>query len=373
MTELRFAATHRKRGITAEFTVGAGERLAVVGPNGAGKSTLLALIAGLLQPDSGSITLGDHVLADCAAGVCVPTHLRRTALLLQEPLLFPHLTVAGNVEFGPRSQQRGRGDTAAVRDRWLTATGVQQFARRRPRELSGGQAQRVAIARALAAEPELLLLDEPLVGLDAESAPEIRALLADVLGRDGQSAVIVTHDVMDVVTIADRVLVLDSGRIVEIGKTASVLARPISPFGARFAGVNLLRGVVGGDSTTHTVEGAGLVVQGTVAHGGQIAVGSPAAAVFAPNAVGVHLERPLGSPRNVFPVTVEALSAHGDTVSVTAAAGEAIFTAHITASAAAELALFSGSTAYFVVKAHEVTIQAAPEPVVRCPTVREMG
>ncbi|WP_078283150.1 sulfate/molybdate ABC transporter ATP-binding protein [Mycobacteroides franklinii] len=353
MGELRFDAGHSGRDVQAAFTVAAGETLAIVGPNGAGKSTVLALVAGLLRPDTGEIRLGDHVLTSCATGTFVPTHRRRTALLLQEALLFPHLTVAGNVEFGIPG---GRHDVSDARDRWLESVGAGDLAQRRPGELSGGQAQRVAIARALATEPDLVLLDEPLAGLDADSAPAIRALLGRVLGRDGQSALIVTHDIMDAVAIADRVMVLDSGRVAELGETATVLARPSSQFGARFAGVNLVDGTVGEDGALHAGE---LAIYGVWSGAGNPSQGRHAVAVFKPRDVAVHLVPPGGSPRNVIAVSVTGLTAHGDSVVVTATVGTAIFTAHITAAAAAELRLAPDAPAYFAVKAHEVVIQAA--------------
>ncbi|MGH3726422.1 MAG: sulfate/molybdate ABC transporter ATP-binding protein [Mycobacterium sp.] len=359
MSELRFDAGHSGRGVHAAFTVAPGETLAVVGPNGAGKSTVLALIAGLLQPDTGEIQLGDHVLTNCATGTFVSTHRRRTALLLQDALLFPHLTVAGNVEFGLRSQRRpgrGRAEVTASRDHWLESVGACDLAGRRPGELSGGQAQRVAIARALATEPDLVLLDEPLAGLDAESAPAIRTLLGRVLGRDGQSAVIVTHDLMDAIAIADRVMVLDAGRVAEVGDTAALLARPTSQFGARFAGVNLVDGTIGEDGA---LDAGDVHIHGVWAGDGAISHGQHAVAVFGPRDVGVHLFPPGGSPRNVIAVTITTLTAHGDSVVVTASVGPTIFTAHITAAAAAELKLAPDAPAYFAVKAHEVIIQTA--------------
>ncbi|MUM17656.1 ABC transporter ATP-binding protein [Mycobacterium sp. CBMA271] len=356
MSELRFDAGHSGRGVHAAFTVAPGETVAVVGPNGAGKSTLLALIAGLLRPDTGEIRLGDHVLTSCGTGTFVPTHQRRTALLLQEALLFPHLTVAANVEFGLRARRLHRGDISASRDRWLESVGAGDLARRRPGELSGGQAQRVAIARALATEPDLVLLDEPLSGLDADSAPAIRALLGRVLGRDGHSALIVTHDIMDAVAIADRVMVLEGGRITELGDTTTVLARPSSQFGARFAGVNLVEGTMDEDGALRAGD---LVIHGVWAGTGSASSGQHAVAVFGPRTVGVHMSPPGGSPRNAIAVSITTLTAHGDTVVVTATAGTTIFTAHITAVAAAELRLTPEASAYFAVKAHEVVIQAA--------------
>ncbi|WP_156747189.1 ATP-binding cassette domain-containing protein, partial [Mycobacterium sp. E2462] len=175
--------------LDAAFSVSAGEVLAVLGPNGAGKSTALHVVAGLIRPDRGLVRLGDRVLTDTNAGVHVATHDRRVGLLLQDPLLFPHLSVAANVAFGPRSRRgwfrraraRARASSQAAALRWLKEVDAEQFAGRRPRQLSGGQAQRVAIARALAAEPDVLLLDEPLAGLDVAAAAAIRAVLRRVV------------------------------------------------------------------------------------------------------------------------------------------------------------------------------------------------
>ena len=168
--------------------------------------------------------------------------------MLQDPLLFPHLSVAANVAFSPRSS---RADAA----RWLDEVEAADLADRMPRQLSGGQAQRIALARALAAEPDVLLLDEPLAGLDVGAAAAMRKLLSRVLVRDGRSAVLITHDLVDVLTLADRVLVLEVGKITEIGSTAAILAAPRSKFGARFAGVNLVVGTAGPDGVLTTQSG----------------------------------------------------------------------------------------------------------------------
>ncbi len=239
---LAFSATLAARGFDVSFELAPGETLAVLGPNGAGKSTLLTLLAGLLDPTSGRATLDGAVLFDVGAGrrlVTEPRH-RGVALLAQEALLFPHLTALENVAFGPRSRGEHRAAARARALDWLGRVGVEDLARRRPAELSGGQAQRVAIARALAADPSLLLLDEPLAALDVAVAPAVRTLLREVL--TGRSAVIVTHDPLDAFLLADRVLILDGGRIVESGATAEVLTRPVTAFGARLAGLNLVHG-----------------------------------------------------------------------------------------------------------------------------------
>ncbi|MDQ0735236.1 sulfate/molybdate ABC transporter ATP-binding protein [Arthrobacter agilis] len=239
---LTFAATLTERGFDVSFELAPGETLAVLGPNGAGKSTLLTLLAGLLAPTSGRAALDGSVLFDVGPGRRVLTEPRQrgVALLAQEALLFPHLTALENVAFGPRSRGEHRAAARARALQWLDRVGAGDLARRRPAELSGGQAQRVAIARALAADPALLLLDEPLAALDVAVAPAVRTLLRDVLA--GRSAVIVTHDPLDAFLLADRVLILDGGRIVESGATAEVLTRPVTAFGARLAGLNLVLG-----------------------------------------------------------------------------------------------------------------------------------
>src|SRR6202012_2822139 len=292
MTELLLRAVVSDRQMDVEFSVAAGEVLAVLGPNGAGKSTALHVIAGLIRPDDGVGRLGDRVLTDTTAGVDVATHDRRVGLLLQDPLLFPHMNVAANVAFGPHSRPRwfrafgsDRAQEKAMALRWLRVVDAENLADRKPRQLSGGQAQRVAIARALAAEPDVLLLDEPLTGLDVAAAAAIRAVLRDVVTRTGCAVILITHDLLDVFTLADRVLVLESGKIAEIGPVPPVLTAPRSHFGARIAGVNLVNGTIGPDGSLHTASGA--VLHGRAA-AGDIPAGKVAIAVFAPTAVAVY-------------------------------------------------------------------------------------
>src|SRR5262249_34842580 len=173
---------------------------------------------------------------------------------------FPHMSVAANVAFGPHSRRgifrSARAKQRATALRWLREVDAELFADRRPRQLSGGQAQRVAIARALAAEPDVLLLDEPLTGLDVGAAAAIRAVLRGVVTRSGCAVILITHDLLDVFTLADRVLVLEAGRIAEIGPVPDVLTAPRSHFGARIAGVNLVNGTVGPDGALRGGSGA---------------------------------------------------------------------------------------------------------------------
>ena len=363
---MTFRMTARVHGrLEAEFTVAAGETVAVLGPNGAGKSTLLAVAAGLLRPDAGSVRLGDKVLfeRDGSRHGWVPPHLRGVALLAQEALLFPHLSVLDNVAFAPRSAGQSRATSRETARRWLAEVDALDLTARRPGQLSGGQAQRVAVARALAAEPELLLLDEPMAALDIHAAPHLRRLLKRVLA--GRSAVIVTHDVLDALMLADRVVVLDGGRIVEEGPVRGVLGRPRSAFAAGLAGLNLLAGTVTAEGLLVSGSGAagGQAVSGTSLSGtslsgtsdGEAAAGEPGVAAFPPSAVSVFLEVPHGSPRNCLPVVITELEPHAGGIRVRA--GE--LAADITPAASAELGLEPGMPVFFVVKSAEVQVYGA--------------
>lgn len=339
-------ATVADRGVDVAFEVAEGETVALLGPNGAGKSTVLAVLAGLLKPDTGRVVIdGEEVTG---ADHWVRPHARRTALLAQEALLFPHLTVLDNVAFGPRSTGSGRHEARATARRWLDEVDAAELAGRRPAHLSGGQAQRVAVARALAADPRLLLLDEPMAALDIAVAPALRQLLRKVLAD--RTTVIVTHHVLDALLLADRVVVMEGGRIAEQGPADVVLSRPRSAFAARFAGLNLVAGLA-------TPQGVRRP-DGTVLHGAAAdpapADGSPAVAVFRPSAVAVHREAPGGSPRNAIPVEVTELEPLGDVVRVRA--GD--LAADVTLASVAELGLAPGMAATFVVKATEVDVYA---------------
>lgn len=339
----------KDRDIAATLDVADGETVAVLGPNGSGKSTVLASIAGILRPDSGSVTLDGTALFDDTNGVWCPPHDRGTALLAQDPLLFPHLNALENVAFSPRSAGLSREAARTAGAQWLAEVDATDLAHRRPSQLSGGQAQRVAIARALAAEPRLLLLDEPMAALDITVVPAMRQLLKRVL--TGRSAVIVTHDVLDALLLADRVVVMEHGRIVEDGPTQDVLARPRSSFAAGIAGLNLARGLAddGGVVTASGLRIAGLP------HGVQVGTGAAAVAVFRPSAVSVHREPPGGSPRNVVRAFVRELEPHGAQVRVQTDE----ISADVTAPVVAELDLMPGTEVFLAVKASEVLIYPA--------------
>jgi molybdate transport system ATP-binding protein len=366
VSELQLRAVVADRQLDVEFSVSPGEVLAVLGPNGAGKSTALHVIAGLVRPDEGVVRLGNRVLTDTAAGVDVATHDRRVGLLLQDPLLFPHLSVAANVAFGPHSRRgifrSGRATQKQAALRWLREVDAEQFADRKPRQLSGGQAQRVAIARALAAEPEVLLLDEPLTGLDVGAAAAIRAVLRTVVARSGCAVILITHDLLDVFTLADRALVLESGKIAEVGPVPEVLTAPRSHFGARLAGVNLVGGTIGPDGSLQARSGVHWFGTPAQPLGTEPSTGQSAIAVFPPTAVAVYRDPPHGSPRNCVEVTVSELDIRGPSVVVRGQEqpdGAPGLAAEITVEAAAELRLTPGDRVWFSVKALEVALYPA--------------
>ncbi|MGE2836766.1 sulfate/molybdate ABC transporter ATP-binding protein [Mycobacterium sp. SMC-4] len=345
-----------RRNLDVELAVDDGEVLAVLGPNGAGKSTVLQIISGLVQPDAGRVQLGSRVLTDTDAGTFVPPHARGVAMLSQQPLLFPHMTVARNVAYGPRCTGKPRALAREVGHRWLDAVGAADLADRRPAQLSGGQAQRVALARALATEPALLLLDEPMAALDVTAAPSLRRLLRTVLRDARRTAIVVTHDVIDALAIADTAIVIEAGRIVEHGPVRQVLTAPRSAFAARMAGVNLISGTVASPGVLRTAWGTDLSGRGDVE------TGAPAVAVFSPTAVAVHAEPPHGSPRNVFPVTIGDIDVQGAVARIRSGQlpdGGTGPAADITPAAVADLDLHPGNTVYFVVKAQEVAIHQA--------------
>ncbi|WP_312855221.1 sulfate/molybdate ABC transporter ATP-binding protein [Agromyces agglutinans] len=337
--------------LDVSVALGPGEVLALLGPNGAGKSTLLGLLAGLLRPDTGRVVLDGRVLDEVAATTHVRPEHRRIGLLGQDPCLFPHLTAAQNVAFGPRAAGRPRCEASELAGEWLDRVGLGGFADRRPAELSGGQRQRAAIARALAAAPAVLLLDEPFASLDAEIVIDVRRMLREQLAATGTSAIVVSHDVLDAVVLADRTAVLERGRIVDEGVTAAVLAAPRSPFTAAIAGVNLVLGAAAGDA----VLAAGHRFQGVAVD--ELHDGEPAAAVFRPASVIVASRRPEGtSLRNIWSDRITAIdpAPGGARLRFEAPALQA----DVTAAALAELGLAPGDDAWLAVKAAEVRVHA---------------
>ena len=341
-------AVHRPRQLTeVDLTAERGEVIGLIGPNGAGKTTTLRALAGLLPITRGKITLDGTVLADGRHQL--PAHHRSVGFVFQDHLLFPHLTATDNVAFGLRA--RGAGKTAAreVAANWLRRLDVVALADRRPREMSGGQAQRVAIARALAGEPALLLLDEPTAALDATAAMSLRTALRDHLRALSAVSILVTHTALDALVVADRLVVMDGGVIVQSGSPAEVAARPRTQHVASLVGLNLLRGTA--------VEGAVRLTDGMEVVAAERLSGR-AFAAFSPRSVSLFADRPSGSPRNVWPGKVTSLAPHGDAIRVQIAAAMPLL-ADITPAALATLRLGPGSPVWASVKATEVTVYPA--------------
>lgn len=339
--------------VTAELRARPDEVIGIVGENGAGKTTLLRVLAGLTPLDTGRLSLDGTVVDEPATATFVAPEARPVGLARQVPLLFPHLDLRDNVAFGLRRGGMAKEAARSVATAWLEQVGVAEHARSRPHAVSGGQAQRAALARALAHDPDLLLLDEPLAALDQEGRTLVRRLLRTEERRPGRTTVLVTHDPVDTLSLTDRVVVLEAGRVVQVATPAELTRRPRSDFVARLVGLNLLRGVA--EATTVRLDGprgAGAeVVTSTPATG-------PVLVTIAPSAVALFRERPDGSPRNTWAATVDDVEAVGDRVRV-ALAGPVALVAEVTPSAVADLALGPGDPVWATVKATELTVTPA--------------
>ncbi|MET9773059.1 ABC transporter ATP-binding protein [Streptomyces sp. NPDC006367] len=318
------------------LTAAPGEVVALLGPNGAGKTTALRALAGLLPLTGGHLRL-DGVPLDRT-----PPESRPIGVVFQDYLLFPHLTALDNVAFGPRCRGATRTEARATAAAWLDRMGLAGHAGTKPRRLSGGQAQRVALARALATGPRLLLLDEPLAALDARTRLEVRARLRRHLAGFEAVAVLVTHDPLDAMVLADRLVVVEHGTVVQEGAPADIARRPRTDYIARLVGLNLYRGRAEG----HRVRlGTGPVVTTTEELSG------PAFVAFPPSAVTLFRERPTGaSARNLWRCEVAGLESHGDRVRADLT-GELPLAADLTTVGAAELGLHPGTTVWATVKA----------------------
>ncbi|MEI2714551.1 MAG: ABC transporter ATP-binding protein [Nocardioides sp.] len=301
--------------LSAELEIGPGEVVAVIGPNGAGKSTMLSALAGI-EP-GGQVSLADRDWSR------LPIKDRDLGFVFQDQSLFPHLSAADNVSFGLRCRGATRADADRQAREWLDAFGLAALAERRPGRLSGGQAQRVAIARALAPRPELLLLDEPFAGLDVGVATALRLDLARHLRSYDGITLLVTHEAIDAITLATRVLVLEGGLIVQQGSPAEVAARPLTDHVARLVGLNVIRA------------------------GGRCAA-------FPPSAVAVSRTRPEGSARHVWSGVVESAVPHGDAVRLRIASTPSLL-ADVTPAAAAALDLAPGTEVWLAAKETAMT------------------
>ncbi|GHF04633.1 ABC transporter ATP-binding protein [Streptomyces werraensis] len=334
--DARLVVEHGSFRLDVALSAAPGDVVALLGPNGAGKTTALRALAGLAPLTDG------HLRLDGADLARTPPESRPVGVVFQDYLLFPHLTALDNVAFGPRCRGAGRSEARARAAAWLERMGLAEHVGAKPKRLSGGQAQRVALARALATDPRLLLLDEPLAALDARTRLEVRAQLRRHLADFEAVAVLVTHDPLDAMVLADRLVVVERGRVVQEGAPADIARHPRTDYIAQLVGLNLYRGRADG----HTVRlDAGPKVSTTEDLSG------PAFVAFPPGAVTLYRDRPTGSSaRNLWRCEVAGLESHGDQIRVELT-GELPLAADLTAVAVAELGLHPGAPVWAAVKA----------------------
>jgi len=339
--------------VTLDFRPG--QVLGVVGPNGAGKTTLLRTIAGLTPLTGGTLRLGDEVLDDATTDRFVPVEQRPVSVVFQDYRLFPHLSVADNVAFPLRSSAVKRRDARAAARQWLQRFDLAGLADRRPHQLSGGQAQRVALARALAAAPQILLLDEPLAALDAQTRLEVRGELRQHLSDFAGVCLLVTHDPLEALILADQLLVLEDGRATQLGAPADVARRPATPYVASLVGLNLYRGVI---ETADTVTLDNGVKLAAPCHG----LAGAVLATFRPSAAAVYLEQPLhGSPRNTWPGVITSVELLADRVRLQVDGPISAYV-DVTPAAVADLHLTHGVNAWIAVKSTEIDVYPSRTP-----------
>jgi molybdate transport system ATP-binding protein len=346
--------------LEVDFRVAPGEVLGVLGPNGAGKSTLLRALAGLIPLTAGRITLEEQALDEPEANTFLPAEARPIGLVFQNYRLFPHLSVRENVAFAARSIRVKKGPAGRRADEWLGRLGIRELAARKPGQLSGGQAQRVALARALAAEPGLLLLDEPLAALDARTRLEVRAELRRHLSDFPGPTLLVTHDPLEAMVMTDRLLVIEDGRIVQEGTPAQVARRPATQYIARLVGLNLYAGSRV-DARTVALDGGGTLVAPADAAGST--VGARTLLALRPNAISLHTREPgHASPRNVWHGTIAGLELLVDRVRVQVEGAPSALV-DITPDAVAELDLAAGAEVWLSAKATDVDVYPEPGPL----------
>lgn len=335
--------------LSADIRAEPGRITAVLGPNGSGKTTLLQALSGLHPLDGGRIELDGVVLDDPASHVLLPPEKRRIGLVFQDFQLFPHLSVRANAEFGPRS--RRLPDAAHRAAEWLERLDVADLADRRPADLSGGQAQRVALARALACDPALLLLDEPMAALDVSTRADVRRELRRHLRDFPGPTLIVTHDPLDALVLADDVIVLESGRVSQSGSTEEVARRPATRYVAALMGANLLQ--------AHARDGVATCADGTTVALPDHSLDGDVLVVIRPEAIVLHRSAPEGSARNAWPVTVVDVETHLDR-SLVQVAGPPDLAIAVTTASVRDLELAPGQRLWASAKA--LDLDAYPRP-----------
>ncbi len=329
-----------------------GQTVALLGPNGAGKSTTVDALSGA---DFDGETVGTEIVLGTrtldAPDRFVRPERRRIGVVFQDALLFEHLSVVDNIAFPVRSGGASKRSSRAAAHSWLERLDLVSLADRRPADLSGGEAQRVAIARALAAEPEMLLLDEPLSALDVSSRSEVRRMLRTHLDAFHGPRLLVTHDPSDAFLLADRLYVLEAGRITQSGSPDDIRRAPATPYVAALAGTNLFAGRAETGSVLMIDHDHTLTIADTTLDGDVLVT-------IHPTAISLHPARPSGSQRNVWQTTVDLIEPLGDTVRVTLSAPMPM-AVDVTPGAVAALGLSPGSAVWAAVKATEINATRA--------------
>ncbi len=332
------------------FEVKPAETLVIIGPSGCGKTTTLNIIAGLVEPDEGRVRLGEQLLCDTASRASLPTEKRHVGYVFQDFALFPHMTVYENVAYGLRSRKRSKAEIPSKVNEALILLGIGHLRDRRPGNLSGGERQRVALARAIACDAEILLLDEPLGSLDAQTRNHVRGELRRMLQVVGRIAIMVTHDYVDALTFGDQICVLDRGRVLQTGARNQLLHHPKSQFVANLTGVNFFEGMIkesGPELTEIWIGDSCLHAACDEKEAG------PTMVAFFPSDVTISKQPPASSARNVFQSQIKEIIHMGDKVRISLN-GSMPMCAEITAEALEQLGAVEGDTVYASLKATAV-------------------
>jgi len=336
--------------LDARLTVEAGQSVALLGPNGAGKTTALSALAGIVALDGGHVRLDGVVLDDPETGIFVPPEDRRIGVVFQDHALFPRMTAEDNIAFPLRSRGLSRAASRHAAAEWLERLGLEDLAARRPAELSGGQSQQIAIARTLASEPGALLLDEPLASLDVTTRTILRRTLAAHLAEFAGPRLLVTHDPTEAFLLADRVVVLERGAVVQEGTPAELRQHPGTPYVADLVGLNLVMGIArNGEVQT---DGAPPI------HIADTAVAGDVLLTIHPRSISVHTERPRGSQRNTWRTSIAAIEPLGERIRIQLG-GPHPFTVELTDAARHALGLRTGMEIWVALKATEIGVKPA--------------
>ncbi|MCB9880560.1 MAG: ABC transporter ATP-binding protein [Planctomycetes bacterium] len=330
--------------IDAHLLAGAGETVALVGPNGAGKTSCLHALAGLVRLEHGNVRLGMRLFDDGSAANFIPPEERRLGVVFQDHRLFPAMSVLDNVAYGPRSRGIDKRIARATAQEWLERVGITKRDEK-PVALSGGEAARVALARALAYEPDMLLLDEPLAAVDASARVTLESVLRSHLANFEGPRLLVAHDIGDAIALADRLIVLEAGCVIQSGTADELARRPLSNYVADLAGVNRFVGHCQGSIVT--IGNAELTVVSPI--DGDVVV------TLHPRAVSLFPERPTGSPRNVFELRVLHIESLHDRHRVQLT-GSLPLVAEVTTASVEALRLHEGRTIFAAIKATELVV-----------------